>query len=118
MQLGIDIGTTRIVAALADRGNYPLVRFEGPEGEPRDWFPPLIAVRGSERLYGWDAWSAQPDPKATVIRSIKWCLRDTGPETSLDIAGQRTSMLDVLTGLASALRTALGKHSDLYGAAR
>jgi molecular chaperone DnaK (HSP70) len=32
MRLGIDFGTTRIVAAAADRGNYPLVGFESPDG--------------------------------------------------------------------------------------
>jgi molecular chaperone DnaK (HSP70) len=38
MKLGIDFGTTRIVAAAADRGNYPLVGFETPDGQPREWF--------------------------------------------------------------------------------
>ncbi len=118
MRLGIDFGTTRIVVAAVDRGNYPLVGFEGSEGEPRDWLPPFIAVRGSDRLYGWDAWNAQADPKATVVRSIKRLLREAGPETSIEIAGQRASMLELLTGLASGLRTALSKHSNVYRAAR
>jgi molecular chaperone DnaK (HSP70) len=118
MRLGIDFGTTRIVVAAVDRGNYPLISFEGAEGEPHDWFPPVIAVRGPERLYGWDAWNAQADPKATVVRSIKRLLREAGPETSIAIAGQRASMLELLTGLASGLHTALDKHSNLYRAAR
>jgi molecular chaperone DnaK (HSP70) len=116
MRLGVDFGTTRIIVATVDRGNYPLVNFEGHEGEPRDWFPPFIAARGSNRLYGWDAWSAQTDPKATVIRSIKRLLRESGPETVIEIAGQRAPLLEVLTGLASSLRTALSKHSNLYRA--
>ena len=117
MRLGVDFGTTRIIVATVDRGNYPLVNFEGSEGEPRDWFPPLIAARGSKRLYGWEAWSAQTDPKATVIRSIKRLLREAGPETVIEIAGQRAPLLEVLTGLTVALRTALSKHSNLYHAA-
>ena len=116
MRLGVDFGTTRIIVATVDRGNYPLVNFEGHEGEPRDWFPPFIAARGSKRLYGWEAWSAQTDPNTTVIRSIKRLLREAGPETVIEIAGQRASLLEVLTGLASALSTALSKHSNLYRA--
>jgi len=44
MKLGIDFGTTRIIVAVVDRGNYPLVPFETPEGT-YDWFPSLAAVR-------------------------------------------------------------------------
>ena len=47
MRLGIDFGTTRIVVAFVDAGNYPVVTFEPPDGTARDWFPPLIAVQGS-----------------------------------------------------------------------
>src|SRR5579864_8616411 len=116
MRLGVDFGTTRIIVATVDRGNYPLVNFEGPEGEPRDWFPPFIAARGSKRLYGWEAWSAQTDTKATVIRSIKRLLREAGTETVIEIAGQRAPLLEVLTGLALSLRKALEKHSNLFRA--
>ena len=55
MKLGIDFGTTRIVVAAADRGNYPLVPFETADGA-FEWFPPLVAFKGGQRLYGWDAW--------------------------------------------------------------
>ena len=47
--LGIDFGTTRIAVAAADRGNYPLVTFEGPDETTWDWFPPVVALRGRER---------------------------------------------------------------------
>ena len=55
MRLGIDFGTTRIVVAAADRGNYPLVTFETPEGQARDWFPSVVAVSDERRVYGWQA---------------------------------------------------------------
>ena len=32
MRLGIDFGTTRVVVAAADRGNYPVVTFEDDGG--------------------------------------------------------------------------------------
>ncbi len=61
MRLGIDFGTTRIVVAAADRGNFPLVHFETPDGQACDWYPPVVAVRGDERLYGWQALAVQDD---------------------------------------------------------
>ena len=45
MRLGIDFGTTRIIVAFVDRGNYPVVSFEAPDGTAREWFPPLVAVK-------------------------------------------------------------------------
>ena len=55
MRLGIDFGTTRIVVAAADRGNYPLVNFETPDGQARDWFPSVAAISKQRRVYGWEA---------------------------------------------------------------
>ena len=50
---GINIGTTRIVTAAVDRGNYPTSTFDTREGTAH-WFPSLVALRGDERRYGWD----------------------------------------------------------------
>ena len=44
MKLGVDFGTNRIVVAAADRGNYPLVSFEAPDGASPDWYPSLVAI--------------------------------------------------------------------------
>ncbi len=112
MRLGIDFGTTRVVTAVVDRGNYPLVTFETADGT-FDWFPPLIAMKGAERRFGWDAWHTQGEPGWTLIRSIKRCLEHAGPETML--AGpQGTVRLDeLMCGLAGALRDALAAQ---YGA--
>ena len=54
MKLGIDFGTTRIIVAAADRGNYPILNFETPEGTC-DWFPSVIATRAGEVRFGWEA---------------------------------------------------------------
>jgi molecular chaperone DnaK (HSP70) len=45
MRFGIDFGTTRVVVAAVDRGNYPFIQFDTGEGFSADWFPPWIAVR-------------------------------------------------------------------------
>lgn len=113
MRLGIDFGTTRIVVAASDRGNYPVVTFESPDGGAHDWFPPLVAVEGSRRVYGWQAWSLQEDPQATVVRSVKRFLGDSGPQTPVEIGGLQTPLSTLLTELASALKAALIGASNL-----
>lgn len=107
MRLGIDFGTTHIVVAAVDRGNYPVVTFETPVGDPREWFPSLVASQGGTLLYGWQAWSAIENPDATLVRSLKRYLPDSGPQTRVQIGEASTPMLDLLTGLASALHEAL-----------
>ncbi|HTS75826.1 MAG TPA: Hsp70 family protein [Bryobacteraceae bacterium] len=109
MRLGIDFGTTRVVVAAADRGNYPLVPFETPDAT-FDWFPPLVALRGRERRYGWEAWSAQAEPGWTVIRSLKRCLEHAGPETMLAGPEGAVALEELMTGLTGALRAALQAH--------
>jgi molecular chaperone DnaK len=114
MKLGVDFGTNRIVVAAADRGNYPLVCFEGPEGAAPDWFPSLVAVKGDERRYGWEAWESQTDESWTVVRSIKRLLEDAGPQTLLDLGEQQLKIIELLNGLASALLSALRERSNLH----
>jgi molecular chaperone DnaK (HSP70) len=113
MKLGIDFGTNRIVVAAADRGNYPLVSFESPDGTSPDWFPSLVAIRGEERRYGWRAWETQGDESWTVVRSIKRLLEDAGPQTLLDLGDRRVSLNDLLRGLTSALCLELREHSNV-----
>jgi molecular chaperone DnaK (HSP70) len=117
MKLGIDFGTTRIAVAAADRGNYPVIRFEDLDGVSREWFPPLIAARGEQRLYGWQAWAAQSYPGWTVLRSIKRVLEDAGPYSDVEIAGARVGVVKVLCEMVSSLNRALVENSSLpaYG---
>ena len=113
MKVGIDFGTTRIVAAAVDRGNYPLVNFESPDGNSREWFPPLIAVHGATRVYGWDAWQRQGQAGWTMVRSLKRCLKDAGLETRMEIAGQTFEVRQLLREMMAALRVQLREHSTL-----
>jgi molecular chaperone DnaK len=107
MRLGIDFGTTRTVVAAVDRGNYPILPFEDPDGAVVDWFPSLVAVRGSQRLYGWQAWACQQYPNWTIIRSLKRVLQDAGPSTLLQLGDQQVPLIQVLNEMAAALRAAL-----------
>jgi len=113
MRLGIDFGTTRVVVASVDRGNYPLAVFDAPDGSARDWFPPLIAIQGSRRLFGWEAWAVQEEPGWTVVRSLKRLLGAASLASEVEIAGQLIPLRDLLVGLASALRLSLLQHSNL-----
>jgi molecular chaperone DnaK (HSP70) len=116
MKLGIDFGTTRIVVAAVDRGNYPLVPFETADST-FEWFPPLVALRGGERLYGWDAWLAQLDSSWTVIRSLKRYLEDAGPETLLEAGGDAIPLGELMHGLLGELHKQLKEHIGAAGEA-
>jgi len=118
MRLGIDLGTTRVVIAYVDRGNYPVVVFDAPDGSSSDWFPPLIAVRGDERVYGWKAWQAQEEPGWTILRSVKRLLEEAGPETRIELGGQSIPMQQLLTELVGSLRDHLLTGSNLPVSAR
>src|SRR5258706_3378338 len=110
MKLGIDFGTTRIIVAVVDRGNFPLVPFETPEGT-YDWFPSLAAVcrdsNGLQRRFGWDAWEVQTDPGWTVLRSLKRHLEDAGPQSRLSVDGVEIPLTELLGGLTAALHQEL-----------
>jgi molecular chaperone DnaK len=114
MKLGIDFGTTRIVVASADRGNYPLVSFEN-SGDSFDWFPDMVALRAADPSYdrpietrfGWDAWNAQGEPGWTILRSLKRYLEDAGPETRIQAGGVSVRLADLMHELIAALRDAL-----------
>jgi molecular chaperone DnaK (HSP70) len=107
MQLGIDFGTTRTVLAAVDRGNYPLLSFESPDGSVYDWFPSLLAVHGKERCYGWEAWARQTDPAWTIVRSIKRVFDDAGPHTVLHVGGQTMPLMQTLYEMAAAIKASL-----------
>ena len=112
MRLGIDFGTTRVVVAAADRGNYPVVCFECADGSVRDWIPPLIATReDGQRLYGWAAWQSLGAGGTTVIRSIKRVLGDAGPGTLIDLGNTALPLGQILGELAAHIRQELHAHT-------
>jgi len=113
MRLGIDFGTTRTVVAAVDRGNYPILAFDSPDGTTAEWFPSLIAVRGDERVYGWEAWTRQAEPEWTIVRSVKRVLEDAGPHTLLHLGDQHAALFDVVREMAAALRDAIAENAGL-----
>ncbi len=113
MRIGVDFGTTRVVVAAVDRGNFPLVYFETPDGQMRDWFPPVAAVNGDKRLYGWEALAVQDEAGWTLLRSPKRSLRTAGPHTELHVGEQSVSLRLLMAEMMDALRKQLLEHSNL-----
>ena len=117
MRLGIDFGTSRIVAAVADRGNYPVVSFETPEGEAVEWIPPVIGVCGKEVAYGWEAWRHYGSPGWSHLRSIKSVLATAGPQSLVQFGSVALSVQELLAGLAHQVRADLYARSNARPAA-
>lgn len=113
MRIGIDFGTTRVVVAAADRGNYPLVNFEGPDGHVRDWFPSLMAISGEKRLYGWEAFAHHGKSGWTILRSLKSRLKTAGPYSIIELLGQRLNLGEIIAEMMTALRHELLERSTL-----
>jgi molecular chaperone DnaK (HSP70) len=113
VRLGIDFGTTRIVVAAADRGNYPLVNFETPDGQARDWFPSVAAISDQRRVYGWEALELHGQPGWTLLRSLKRGLKTAGPHTEIEVDGQCLNLSLLITEMLSALRHDLTERSTL-----
>jgi Ethanolamine utilization protein EutJ (predicted chaperonin) len=108
MRVGIDFGTTHTVVALVDRGNYPVVSFDGV-----DAWPSLIAANAAGELrFGVDAAAVRHDPQWWVLRSIKRLLNDAGPQTEVTLAGRSYRLADLLTGFLAQLKSDLLQRSN------
>lgn len=111
MRFGIDLGTTRTIVAVADRGNYPVLSFTDPEGEVHEYLPSVVAREDGELRFGFDALAAA-ERGAPLLRSFKRHLGDPGttPHTRIDIGGHEVELLDLLTGYLTHLREHLTVH--------
>lgn len=114
MKLGIDLGTTRTIVALVDRGNYPVVSFSDAEGDPVDHFPSVVARRGDELVFGFAAERAAAEG-AVLVRSFKRALAAGGivGQTTIDIEGRAFGLLEVVTGFLGALAHELRTGSNI-----
>ncbi|WAC90086.1 Hsp70 family protein [Mycobacterium sp. Aquia_213] len=108
MRVGIDFGTTHTVVALVDRGNYPVVSFDGV-----DAWPSLIAANAAGELrFGVDAAAVRHDRRWSVLRSIKRLLNDAGPQTEVTLAGRSYRLTELLTGFLAQLKSDLLQRSN------
>jgi molecular chaperone DnaK len=108
MRVGIDFGTTHTVAALVDRGNYPVVSFDGV-----DAWPSVIAANDAGELrFGLDAAAVRHDPGWSVLRSFKRLLSDAGPRATVQLAGRSYPLIDLFTGFLGQLKSDLQTRSN------
>ena len=110
MRLGIDFGTTHIVVAAVDRGNYPVVSFDEAEAVPS--LASVHLADGALR-FGTEAAALAGDPEWRLLRSLKRLLHDAGPETELEVGGRRLGLLELLVAQLEHLRHALRDRSNL-----
>jgi molecular chaperone DnaK (HSP70) len=113
MLLGIDFGTTRTVVAAVDRGNYPIISFQTESGETLDWYPSVVAARGNELAFGFDATQKQSETGWSLLRSFKRHLETLGPDERIAIGDHSLSAIELLTGFLSQLRSDLLTRSNL-----
>lgn len=113
MRVGIDFGTTHTVVAIVDRGNYPVVAFDGV-----DAWPSLIAADAAGELrFGPDAAAVRHEPGWSVLRSFKRLLADAGPQTTVHLAGRDHRLTDLLTRFLAQLKSDLYDRSNAGAAA-
>jgi molecular chaperone DnaK (HSP70) len=120
MKLGVDFGTTRTVVSAADRGNYPIVSFFDERGDAHDWFPSVVADRGGELCFGFEAIAAgEAGAKSSVVRSFKRLLSEPGavPGRSVQVGSVTLGLGELIERFLGALREAIERRSNLRGGA-
>jgi molecular chaperone DnaK (HSP70) len=113
MLLGIDFGTTRTVVAAVDRGNYPIVSFQTNSGDTLEWYPSVVAVCGTDLLFGFDAALKQSEPDWFVLHSLKRQLGSAGPNDRIELGQQSFTAFELLTKFLIQLRSDLTTRSNL-----
>jgi len=109
MRVGIDFGTTHTVAAIVDRGNYPVVYFDGV-----DTWPSLVAGNAAGELrFGLDAAAVRREAGWSVVRSFKHLLNNAGPRTEVTLSGRIHRLSDLLTGFLVQLKSDLVRRSNV-----
>ena len=100
MKFGIDFGTTRTGVAAAEAGNYPIVTFQGTEGAALEWYPSVVAVKGTERRYGIDALECELRPGWSTLRSFKRLLSrpDAAMTAPVMVGHEMVPLIDLMTG--------------------
>jgi molecular chaperone DnaK (HSP70) len=101
MRFGIDFGTTHTVVALVDRGNYPIVSFDGA-----DFIPSLVSARGGELRFG------VAEPGWHVLRSFKRLLETARADSTVSAGGREWLLSDLLTRFLAHVREQLQHGSN------
>ena len=112
MRLGIDLGTTRTVVAVHDRGNFPVVGFTSPDGDVIDHYPTVTAEVDGVLVHGLDAESAAREG-APSLRSWKRLLAHTRKDEPLVIGRVTLTPVELVTDFLLSLKRDLRARSTL-----
>jgi len=99
--------------AYADRGNYPVVAFETPDGDSVDWFPSVVAEHEGKLVFGFEALALGQRKQATPVRSFKRLLANVRGTPSVTIGAVSRAVPDLLAEYLEALTQALRQRSNL-----
>ena len=96
------------VVAVVDRGNYPVVSFDG-----MDTWPSIVAANAAGELrFGLDAAAVRQEPGWSVLRSFKRLINDAGPRTEVDLGGRSYPLADLFTSFLAQLKSDLRHRSN------
>ncbi|MEW6666380.1 MAG: Hsp70 family protein [Thermodesulfobacteriota bacterium] len=113
MLLGIDFGTTRTVAAMVEKGNYPVCTFSW-KGDLKEYIPSMVAARGHSLFFGWEAAELVHDPDVYLLRSMKRLAQVLRPEDPVEISpGFSLPLLELMTHFFLYLKAMLTGQSIL-----
>ncbi|WP_080793724.1 Hsp70 family protein [Corynebacterium pacaense] len=100
MRFGIDVGTTRTIAAAVDRGNYPTVNVEDSLGDSHEFIPSVVALEDGQIVAGWDAMKRPDNP--TLTRSFKRVMSDRAVTalTPVKLGGETRPLGEILRAFA------------------
>lgn len=112
MELGIDLGTTRTIVAVHDRGNYPIVGFTLANGDLSEHYPTATAEVGGQLVHGIDAEQAERDG-APCLRSWKRLLSHTRQDELIRIGEVEIGPVELVTSFLLALKQDLLTRSNV-----
>ena len=113
MRLGIDFGTTRTVAAMVEKGNYPVCTFSW-KGDLKEYIPSMVAAKGHSLFFGWEAAELVHDPDVFLLRSVKRLAQELRPEDPVELSpGFSLPLLELMTHFFRHLKEMLTGQSIL-----
>ncbi|HKX28845.1 MAG TPA: Hsp70 family protein [Blastocatellia bacterium] len=90
-----------------------MVSFQPESGDTIDWYPSVVAARGRELVYGFDAAQKHGEPDWHVLRSFKRRLGTLGPDERIQIGDRNLTASELLTGFLAQLKQDLFARSNL-----